>query len=148
VERQERGWPESPYVFISERGTPIEPRNLIRQFKILLAKAGISQETWFHDLRHSCATLLIAQGVHPRAIMEILGHSDIRLTMNIYGHVLPSVSRDAVVQLDALLGPTTEESGRRSEESTEISESGRRIRAQEPADRSGEAAEEAADSDG
>jgi len=60
----------------------------------------------FHDLRHSCASLLMAQGVHPRVVMEILGHSTITLTMNTYSHVLPSAQRDAAALLDNLFsGP-------------------------------------------
>jgi integrase len=55
----------------------------------------------FHDLRHSCATLLVAQGTHPREVMEILGHSTITLTMNTYAHVMPQAKRTA---LDALSG--------------------------------------------
>ena len=56
----------------------------------------------FHDLRHSAATLLIAQGVHPRTVMEILGHSQIATTMNTYGHVLPETMRDAAERMDAI----------------------------------------------
>jgi len=58
----------------------------------------------FHDLRHSAATLLLAQGVHPRAIMELLGHSSITVTMNTYAHVLPAMMREAADKMDALLG--------------------------------------------
>ncbi len=55
-----------------------------------------------HDLRHTCATLLIAQGVHPRVVMEILGHSQISLTMNTYGHVTHALQRDAAARVDAV----------------------------------------------
>jgi integrase len=57
----------------------------------------------FHDLRHSAATLLIAQGVHPRTVMGILGHSQIATTMNTYGHVLPETMSDAASRMDAML---------------------------------------------
>jgi integrase len=57
----------------------------------------------FHDLRHTCATLLISQGVHPRVIMELLGHSGIAVTMNTYAHALPADQRSAATALDALL---------------------------------------------
>ncbi len=57
----------------------------------------------FHDLRHACASLLLAQGVHPRVVMETLGHSAIAVTMNVYSHVIPQLQRDAADQLDALL---------------------------------------------
>jgi len=99
---------DSPYVFTSTHGTPIEPRNLIREFKAILKQAGLPETTRFHDLRHSCATFLIAQGVHPRVIMEILGHAQISTTMNIYGHVLPDTHREATDKLDDLLGDDEE----------------------------------------
>jgi len=56
-----------------------------------------------HDLRHTCATLLLAQGVHPTVVQEILGHSQITLTLDPYSTVLPSVSREAAAQMDAVL---------------------------------------------
>lgn len=57
-----------------------------------------------HDLRHSCATLLLAQGVHPKAVQSILGHSQISLTMDTYSTLVPSVSRQAAEQMDVVLG--------------------------------------------
>ena len=54
-------------------------------------------------MRHACASLLIAQGVHPRVVMETLGHSQIGITMNLYGHVLPEAQRQAAAQMDAIL---------------------------------------------
>jgi integrase len=98
-------WKEHGLVFTTSLGTPIEPRGLVRHFKQVLKLAGLPETTRFHDLRHACATLLIAQGVHPRVVMEILGHSNISITMNTYAHVLPQVSRDAADKLDALLMP-------------------------------------------
>jgi integrase len=58
----------------------------------------------FHDLRHTAATLLLAQGVDPRTIMETLGHSQISLTLNTYSHVLPALQRRAATEMDAILG--------------------------------------------
>ncbi len=105
AERAEQGepWQDVGLVFPSEVGTPINGRNLFRHFKRLLTHAGLPQTVRFHDLRHSCATFLIAQGVHPRVVMEILGHSQISITMNTYGHVLPETQQDAVQKLDAVL---------------------------------------------
>jgi len=57
----------------------------------------------FHDLRHTHAALLIAQGVHPKAIQERLGHSSIRVTLDRYGHLLPAIETDLVRGLDATL---------------------------------------------
>lgn len=84
-------------------GRPLEPVVLHRAYKALLRKAGLPTTLRFHDLRHSAASLLIAQGVHPRAIMELLGHSSITVTMNVYGHVLPAMMRDAADKMDAIL---------------------------------------------
>jgi integrase len=95
-------WHETGLVFTTKWGTPIEPTNATRSFKRLLARAGIRQIR-FHDLRHSCATLLLVQGVSPRVVMEILGHSQISLTMNTYSHVIPALQREAAARLDALL---------------------------------------------
>ena len=85
-------------------GTPIEPRNATRSFKRVLLKGGLP-EIRFHDLRHSCATLLLMQGVSPRVVMEILGHSQISLTMNTYSHVALELQREAASRIDAALGP-------------------------------------------
>jgi integrase len=110
AERTKAGdtWQEYGLVFTTATGLPIEPRNLFRHFKKVLVKAKLPPETRFHDLRHSCATLLIAQGVHARVVMEILGHSQISLTMNLYGHVLEDTHRQAADKLDALLDPGDE----------------------------------------
>ena len=83
-------------------GTPIDPRNVTREFHALLRAAGLPAVR-FHDLRHTAATLLLAQGVDPRTIMETLGHSQISLTLNTYSHVLPTMQEDAAAKLDAIL---------------------------------------------
>lgn len=95
-------WQEHGMVFTSQLGTLLAPESLTEHFKALLAKAGLPKTIRFHDLRHTCATLMIKQGIHPRVVMEILGHSQISTTMNTYGHVLPEVQREAVVELDKL----------------------------------------------
>jgi integrase len=56
-----------------------------------------------HDLRHSCATLLLAQGVNPRVVMETLGHWQISMTLNTYSHVLPALQQDAAARMNAIL---------------------------------------------
>lgn len=95
-------WTESGMVFTSRIGTPLSPESLTEHFKALLEKAGLPKTVRFHDLRHTCATLMIKQGIHPRVVMEILGHSQISTTMNTYGHVLPEVQREAINVLDEL----------------------------------------------
>jgi integrase len=57
----------------------------------------------FHDARHTCATLLLAQGVQPRVVMETLGHSQISLTLNTYAHVIPELQRDAAERMEEVL---------------------------------------------
>ena len=110
-ERVELGdaWEEHGFVFSSHTGTAMEPRNLVRHFKEVLKLAGLPETMRFHDLRHSCATLLIAQGVNPRVVMEVLGHTKISTTMEIYAHVTLETRRIAADQLDALLKEHTEE---------------------------------------
>jgi integrase len=99
-------WKDHGLVFPTGVGTPVEPRNLVRHFKQALKKAELP-DVRFHDLRHSCATMLIAQGVHPRTVMEILGHSQISVTMNTYGHVLPDTQRAAADAMDRLFQQRT-----------------------------------------
>lgn len=96
-------WIDAGLVFTTRKGTPLEPRNLVRHFKGLLKRAGLT-ESRFHDLRHTAASLLLAQAVHPRVVMEILGHSRISLTMDTYSHVMPNVMNDAAAKMDAILG--------------------------------------------
>ncbi len=74
----------------------------MEHFKASLEQTGLPKTVRFHDLRHTCATLMIKQSIHPRVVMEILGHSQIATTMNTYAHVLPDVQRAAVVALEAL----------------------------------------------
>ena len=74
-------------------------------FRDALKRAGLPPQR-FHDLRHACASLLLAQGVQPRLIMETLGHSQIGITMNLYSHVEPALQRSAAEQMNSLLtGP-------------------------------------------
>lgn len=89
-------------VFTRPDGGPLDGTVVTHQFHRLLNKAGLPQRR-FHDLRHSCATLLLAQGVSPRVVMEILGHSQIALTMNTYTHVLPELKRDAADRMERVL---------------------------------------------
>ena len=96
-------WHDLGLIFTTSIGTPIEPRNLNRQFGELRQKAGL-ETLRLHDLRHACATFLLASGVEPRTVMEILGHSTYRLTMDLYGHALPERMAAAAVAMDRTLG--------------------------------------------
>lgn len=94
-------------MFTTRKGTPLEPRNINRTFDALLKRAVVKRIR-FHDLRHSCATLLFAQGVDLQTIRDLLGHSSIGVTSAIYVDVLREVQRDAVDRLGHLFGPDDE----------------------------------------
>ncbi len=82
-------------VFASEVGTPLNRHNVTqRSFRPLLKRAGVP-EIRFHDLRHTCATLLLGKGVHPKFVQELLGHSTIAVTLDTYSHVLPGMGNQA-----------------------------------------------------
>jgi integrase len=91
------------YVFTSNVGTPLEQRRLDRIFKELCDRAGL-RRIRFHDLRHSAASILIAQSVHPKAIQELLRHSSIQLTMDTYGHLFEQVQQETADKMDEVLG--------------------------------------------
>jgi len=97
-------WQEQGLVFPSAVGTPLWGGNLNRAFKATLKRAGLPKSTRFHDLRHTCATLLLRQGVNPKFVQELLGHADISLTLNVYSHVLPDMGDAAAGAMDAALG--------------------------------------------
>jgi integrase len=80
----------------------LSPRNDYRDFQRLVGAAGL-RHVRLHDLRHTAASLMLAQGVSPRVVMEILGHSQISVTMNTYSHVTPTSSREAVARVEGLL---------------------------------------------
>lgn len=77
-------WHESGLVFTTSLGTVVEPRNLSRILEHLVQRSGV-RRIRFHDLRHTCASLLLAQGVSPRVVMDVLGHS----AFDHHGFVLP-----------------------------------------------------------
>ena len=97
-------WQEQGLVFPSTVGTPLWGGNLNRAFKATLQRAGLPKSTRFHDLRHTCATLLLMQGVNPKFVQELLGHADISLTLNVYSHVLPDMGDATVDAMEAALG--------------------------------------------
>jgi len=90
-------------VFATESGTLINPSNLRnRSFKPLLKRAGLP-DLCFHDLRHTCATLLLSQGTHPKLVQELLGHATIAMTLDTYSHFLPSMGDQTVRAMEAAL---------------------------------------------
>lgn len=99
-------WKESGLVFSTSLGTPMDGRNLNRYLQRHLARLGLPKGR-FHDLRHACASLLLAQNVSARVVMEQLGHSQIAVTMNLYSHVIPALLTEAATRMDTVLRPPT-----------------------------------------
>ncbi len=93
------GVPFPAGVFPSRTWKPRDESNLDASFKRCLAKAGL-RNVRFHDLRHTVASWHLAKGRSPAYVKEQLGHSTIRLTVDLYGHVLPSIDREAANSLD------------------------------------------------
>ena len=96
-------WKENDLVFCSTVGGHLHTsRILFKQFKALLKKAELP-DIRFHDLRHSSATMLLSVDVHPKVVQEILGHSQISMTLDIYSHVLPTMQQQAVSKMNDVL---------------------------------------------
>ncbi|MBS3982821.1 MAG: site-specific integrase [Dethiobacter sp.] len=91
------------FVFTSENGEPARDNNLLkRHFKPLLKDAGLP-DIRLYDLRHTCATLLLAAGENPKVVSERLGHASISLTLDTYSHVLPDMQKAATEKLETML---------------------------------------------
>ncbi|WP_235608186.1 tyrosine-type recombinase/integrase, partial [Frankia casuarinae] len=103
-ERADAGtaWKENGLVFASTVGTLMEPRNVTRRVQQLRGRASLPTLR-LHDFRHACASFLLAAGVEPRTVMEILGHATMRMTMERYGHALPERLRAASDAMDKLM---------------------------------------------
>jgi integrase len=96
-------WQDHGLVFPSQRGTTMNASNLTaRSFKSLLKRAGLP-DIRLHDLRHTCATLLLSEGVHPKFVQELLGHANISITLDTYSHVLPSMGDQTVAAMERVL---------------------------------------------
>jgi integrase len=103
-------WQEGDFVFSSTVGTPMVAGDVTARFHRLLHAAELPRMR-FHDLRHGAASLLLSQDVHPRVVMQMLGHSTIALTMNTYSHVIPQLERDAADLMDVALRRPLESTG-------------------------------------
>lgn len=107
--RAGQDWQESGFVFtIAKRGagrqlgTPLHPRNVLRTLHAILAGAGLPRIR-FHDLRHSAASLLLAAGVQLAEVSKVLGHSEVRVTSDVYAHLQRETAATAARHMDALL---------------------------------------------
>ena len=96
-------WRDTVHVFRTTIGTPLDGTAVTKRFQAILKDAGLPLQR-FHALRHCCASLLLAQGVHPRVVMEIFSHSQIGLTMDTYSHVMPAAQREAADLMRVIMG--------------------------------------------
>ena len=97
-------------VFASLSGTPLEASNLIRRsFKPLLKRAGLP-DIRFHDLRHTCATLLFGEGRHPKDVQLLLGHANVSMTLDTYSHAIPGGGALTAAAMERALAPRLEDS--------------------------------------
>lgn len=94
-------WKETGFVFTRPDGAPLDDSVVRKELRKVL-KAAELPIIRFHDLRHSAASLMLAQKVQPRVVMEILGHSQISLTLNTYSHVIPALEKEAAAEMDKL----------------------------------------------
>ena len=104
AERQAAGesWKEANLVFATPTGGPLSPGGVTQHFRTLLGHAGL-RRTRFHDLRHTCATLLLEQGVELVTIKELLGHAHIAVTAEVYAHVRLRLQHQAIEALGKAL---------------------------------------------
>jgi integrase len=96
-------WEDNGLIYCTTAGKPLDFRNVATaSFKPLLKKAGLP-DIRFHDLRHTCATLLLFRGHHPKLVQELLGHSSVAMTLDRYSHVLPGMGDQTAAAMEAAL---------------------------------------------
>ncbi|NMP23982.1 tyrosine-type recombinase/integrase [Sulfobacillus harzensis] len=103
LERQAAGsaWKSPEYVFVTRQGGLLWPNDVWATFKRLLKKAGLRQDIRIHDLRHAMASFWLANGVPVKVVSERLGHANISITLQIYGHLLPNMQEQAAADMEA-----------------------------------------------
>ncbi len=116
-QRLEQGenWEGKNLVFTDRRGGYFNPSYLEKLFKKLFAEVGFP-DMHFHDLRHSAATILLSMGINMKVIQELLGHSDIAITLGLYSHLLPSMQKEVTDMWDDVFGCDEEEEHGEDEE--------------------------------
>ncbi len=98
------GWKEFGLIFTTKVGTPLNYRNLLRDFKLLLKAAGLP-ELRFHDLRHTAASLMLTHDIPVIVVSRRLGHAKPSITLDVYGHLIPSIQAEAAQKIDELITP-------------------------------------------
>ena len=96
-------WTDHGLVFATATGDHLSKAAVTRRFHNVCRDAGVPKVR-FHDMRHTAASLLMSRGVHPKVVSEMLGHSTIAVTLDLYSHVTPTMQRDATHAMDALIG--------------------------------------------
>lgn len=96
-------WQRTPYIFTTELGEPCDPRNALRALKVAANRAGLPSTVGLHTLRHSAASVMLTAGVPLKVVSEVFGHASIAITGDVYGHVSPDVSREALDRLSEAL---------------------------------------------
>jgi integrase len=93
-------WQDNGLVFATGKGTPLDAQNIVnRHFKPLLTRAELPDIRW-HDLGHTCATLLLSRGTHPKLVQHLLGHASISMTLDRYSHWIPSMGAHTASAMD------------------------------------------------
>lgn len=95
-------WVDSGHIFVTDIGEPSDPRNALRALAVAARRAGLDR-VGLHTLRHSTASLMLSERVPLNVVSQILGHSGISITADVYGHIAPDVSRSALDVLGAAL---------------------------------------------
>jgi integrase len=104
-------WIDKDLVFTNAQGYYYSSSTLRKVFRRFLVSIGLPHMR-FHDLRHSAATILLAMKVHPKVVQEILGHSQITMTLDVYSHALPSMQEDVTRQWDSEFGKPAKKRGK------------------------------------
>jgi hypothetical protein len=101
--RSGEGTCEDGLLFPNLQGEPMRPSTISQHFERLAKRTGLPSTVRFHDLRHTCATLLLSKGIHSKIVQEILGHSTVSITLDTYSHVLPNVQKEAVRAMEGMI---------------------------------------------
>jgi len=104
AEKAGEGWSASGYIFTKEDGQPVHPDRVSKVFARTVRRSSV-RAIRLHDLRHTCASLLLKANVHPKVVQTLLGHGSITITLDTYSHLLPGLQEDSAETIGAMLAP-------------------------------------------